>query len=56
MNCYTITRRPEIECAADDAADDCDACDGGDGTDDIGPPGTLLTSLSERESKSETTK
>lgn len=35
--CYTITRWPEIEWA-----DDCD------GADDIGPPGTPLTSLSER--------
>lgn len=50
MNCYTITHRPEIEWADD--ADDRDACDGGDGNDDIGPPCTLLTSLSE----SETTK
>lgn len=44
--CYTITHQPEIEWADD--ADDCDGWDGGDGS-DIGPSGTPLTSLSERE-------
>lgn len=47
MYCYTITHQPEIEWADD--ADDCDGWDGGDGSDDIGPPCTLLTSLSERD-------
>lgn len=46
--CYTITQRPEIECADD--ADDCDGRGGGgDGSDDIGPPCTPLTSLSARD-------
>ncbi len=41
---YTITHWPEIEWA-----DDADDWDGADGSDDIGPPCTLLTSLSERD-------